>query len=144
MKRAVLEREAAVITRYLLGTESAPQWVERYCAANEVLFPEEPGSADRAALDLVRRHPWSLPFLEAAHAWIRPGSRLRRKVLVMLAILETTPELARRFEPRAGGPIVAMFRLAGHGLAGGLRILFGLLLSALFVRTRGDGSIDRD
>ena len=51
------------------------------------------------------RRSWSLPFLEAAAGFLAPRSILRRKTLLMTAILEATPDFVQDFLPRtSSGP----------------------------------------
>jgi hypothetical protein len=94
----VLADEARLMARYLLGVDLAPELVARYEQACTRLFSDAPD----AALLFVRRHGWALPWLDAASGLCRPSSALRRRVLVMVAILETTPRHASFFlaEPR--------------------------------------------
>jgi NADH dehydrogenase len=94
----VLADEARLMARYILGVDLAPELVARYEQACAKLFSDD----SDAALLFVRQHRWALPWLDAASGLCRPASALRRRVLVMVAILETTPKHASFFlaEPR--------------------------------------------
>ena len=121
----VLESEARLLSRYLIGREPGRELVGRYVRAEEHLG-EGPGGP---LVDFVRRHPWALGPLDAACALLRPDAALRGKVLRMAAVLEACPEHAGRFLPAAGSPLGALARLfavaavaAGH-LAVGVPLL---------------------
>jgi hypothetical protein len=126
--------ECGRLARYLLGVAPPEALVARYHAANALLFPEPPSAEDRAILDLAARRPWALPCLDAALALLRPDALLRRKIVLLLAILETAPELAERFEPESPGALRAFSRLAASGLSAALHAAAGALLLALFAR----------
>jgi hypothetical protein len=112
-----LTEEGALLARYLLGgDEPGPEPLERYARACEKLFsgPYEPG--DLAVLRLARHHRWTLPLLDAAAGVFEPHALLRKKLLLMLAILETMPAHLEHFTPRAW-PARARWRLlAGIGM----------------------------
>ncbi len=138
---AALAGECARIVRYLAGVAPSPRLLERYRAADGELFREPAGTRDRVLLDWVRRHAWSLPLLDAATALAAPDSRLRRKVLLTLALLETEPALADRFAPpELPLPFLAA-RLAWAGLRGALEAAAGLVLYFLLV---GGRRLDRE
>ena len=144
VRTGALEREARRIGRYLVGGDLPQELVERYQAANLALFPETPSETDGAILEFVRRHPWSLPPLESALGLIRPDALLRRKLVVMTAILETEPRFAGDFEALAPGRAGAVVRLMGLGLSSAAKVAAGILLYpfARLLGTRGPESPD--
>jgi len=123
-----LEAEARRFGRYLMGGDLPEALVERYREANLALFPDLPSPADAAVLEFVRRHPWSLPPLESALGLIRPGALLRRKLVVLLAILETEPRFADSFGALTPGRPGAVLRLLGLGLSSTVKLAGGFLL----------------
>ena len=131
-----LRTEAVLIGRHLLGTEPPEPLIERYRQASLTLFPGPPSSRDGAVLDFIARHPRSFPMLEAATSVMRPRGLLRGKVVVMMAVLETTPELAARFEPPTASLANLIWRLAGYGMKSAVKIVPGLFLYAFFVLAR--------
>lgn len=131
-----LSLECRRFSRYLIGADPPAALVARYGAASRVLFPDAATPGDRALLDFADAHPWSLAFLDAAAGLFRPESLLRKKMLLMLAILETTPEYAERFEPASPGTLGAVLRLGATGLVCVLEIALGALLLSVFVRPR--------
>jgi len=99
----LLRREASALARYVLGRDAAPALLERYVAAHEHLDVGAVRREDTTVLDFALAHPWSLASLDSATALLRPHALLHRKALLMTAILETTPEHADAFLPRAVG-----------------------------------------
>ena len=117
-----LRNEAILCGRYLVDREPSEDLIERYARANEVLFAG--GTAvDQEVLDFARRHPWSIAMLDASSGVIGGNSLLRKKLLLMTAIVETTPELVERTEPRS----VDLPRLALHVGAAGVRTVFNVV-----------------
>jgi hypothetical protein len=130
-RREALTAEARRIGRYFLGEDPPEDLVDRYREASLVLFPGTPDPADGGVLDFVHRHPWSLPLLESALGLLRPQALLRRKTVVMMAVLETDPRFADRFEAHCPGRAGAIVRLSGLGLSSAVKIVGGLLLYPL-------------
>src|SRR5207249_778165 len=87
------DSESRLFGRYLLDIEPSLELQQRYAAACRKLF------ADPAPPELrfVRRHPWALPLVDAAAGLRHPQSELRQRLLLMAAILETTPDYAEFF-----------------------------------------------
>jgi hypothetical protein len=133
---AVAEREARVLGRYLVGHEPPPELIARYVAAGETLFAASAAPADAATVDFACRHPWSLPFLDAAAGLARPAGLLRGKLLVMSAILEASPTYADEFLPRTPGRLALLAQLGIHGAAAVGQAVVGLLLLPIASRAR--------
>jgi hypothetical protein len=131
-----LDLEARRFAAYLIDRELPPALIERYRRANDQLLPDPPAAQDRALMALVRAHPALLPLLDGASGLIRPTCLLRKKLLIMLALLETTPEFADWFEPPARGGVRTIVALIGQGTLAALQVAGGLLIWPL-VLVRG-------
>jgi hypothetical protein len=131
-----LGSEGRLIGSYLTGVEPPDELVARYVDASLTLFPDDPCPSDRMVLEFVHRHPWSLPPLEAALGLLRPTSLLRKKIVVLMAILETEPGLAPRFDPLYPGPVGALWHLSYLGLRSAAKLVAGALVYT-FLRVRG-------
>ena len=121
--------EGRLLGRYILGAPPSEAAVLRYAEKTLRLFAGD--TTDFALLRYVARHPWTLPCLDAAAGLVEKDGALRRRLLVMLAILEATPEHAESFlPPEAGtpGPLVSSLRLAGWGAVCALQLAGGLIL----------------
>ena len=65
---AELRWEAIRLSRYLVDFEPSEALIERYLLANELLFRDPPTARDQAVLAFARKHPWSIPLLDAGTA----------------------------------------------------------------------------
>ena len=128
--------EARAFARYLVGRTPPAEIVERYRAADATLFATPPAAVDASLVAFVRRHPWSVWFLDPAVGLLRPGSLLRNKVLVMAAILETSPAFADEFLSRPVHPVVLALRVIGLGTLAVLRAGLGMVLYPAAARAR--------
>ena len=140
---AGLDGEAEQLAGYILGPRRAPceaaealEVTARYAAACRVLFTAGASSEDLAVLEFVKRRPWALPFLDAAAALTRSRSLLRKKLLLMLSILETMPGNADLFAPRPRPRWRVVGRLAVLGLVGLFKTALGLLIQPIASRSR--------
>jgi hypothetical protein len=126
-----LRTEASLLARYLSGRDPGAEIADRYARACRALFVEEHSARDAALMGFALRHPWSLPCLDAACGLVDPQSLLRRKLILMLALLETTPDHVDLFlaRPRPRASVIA--RLMVWGAASLLKAGAGLLLLPL-------------
>jgi hypothetical protein len=129
-----LDDEARLFARHLVRRAPDAALVARYGAACARLFPGVPDARDLALLAFVRAHPWSLGPLDAVLALLRPQSLLRARLLVMAAILETTPAHAADFLPRPVGMGRLAWRLPVLGLVAIAQVLVG---AAVYPIARG-------
>lgn len=88
--------EGASLGRYLLGREIDAASCDAYAAAARALGYGAGDAVTRFAL----RRPWSLAALDGALALRQPDAPLRKKLLVMAAVLETRPNYCDDFLPR--------------------------------------------
>lgn len=125
-----------MFARYLVGCDPTPEVVERYERASRKLFAPHLDEAEAALVGFVRRNPWSAPCLDAAAGILRPGGALRNRLLVMAAILETSPVHANDFLPRSAslGSLVA--QLAVHGIRAIAVLVVGLPVYYVATRSR--------
>ncbi len=121
-----LRWEAKVFGRYLIGREVAPHLVERYVQAHGALGALLGAGEESRAVAFARRRPRLLPFLDAAAALLDPRGLLRRKLLLMLAVLEASPEYAAEFLPRPQSRTLLVARLAGRGIAAAFKAAAGI------------------
>ncbi len=131
-----IRAEASAIAFYLVGEVPAAALVERYVAAHARLLPEVPERRDAKLIAFARRHPGSLVWLDAATGLLRRDSKLRKKVLVMAAILETTPRFAPRFLPRHASTPALLMALTGRGMLACLHVVLGIPLLFIAERSR--------
>jgi hypothetical protein len=102
-----LEEEAAALGRHLAGREIDDESVRRYAdAIRRGVAPMD--AREGRLLRRVVRRPWMLGFIDAGLAlWNRRGP-LRRRLVVMFAILESSPRYCDLFLPRPTSTRVAI------------------------------------
>jgi len=114
--------------RYLLGAVPPTEITERYAAAVGQLAA---GEAPDAVLAAALRCPVLLPLLDAACGLRRPGCVLRKRLLIMTAILETHPAYAERYMPRARGIVSLVAMLSWDGSVAVAKAVLGVPVLAL-------------
>ena len=88
--------EARAFGRYVVGCEIEQRARDLYVRASRELRYESHDRVTQFAL----AHPWSIGALDAALALTKSDAPLRKKLLLMAAILETQPEYCDAFLPR--------------------------------------------
>ena len=137
MASTALREEGVLLALYLLGGREPPlAALERYESACATLFNAPHPPEDPAVLGFLRRHPWSLPFLDAAAALFHPHALLRKKLLLMLAILETMPLSTAPggvdlFSPRPGPRVLVIAKLAFWGASSAFKASVGAIIFAV-------------
>jgi nucleoside-diphosphate-sugar epimerase len=127
---SALAREAARLGRYLVGRRPAPPLVARYARAVATLglaiAPDE-ARGWRLAIAV----PAALRFVDGGLALAKPEGTIRRRVHMMLAILEASPDHCDAFLPAAARPrdwlLVGLAALRA-GVAGAVGLVLVRLL----------------
>jgi hypothetical protein len=133
-----LAREAYLYSRYLIDREPPEEIVERYIKANRVLGIDSASPLDTDILDFSLKHPWSIPFLDAAAGFLKPDAILRKKIYTMAAVLEASPHFTGHFLPQTISPLKLFAQLIVNGLSAGLKIMFGIPIFLLIRRRSND------
>jgi hypothetical protein len=80
-------------------------------------------AVDRRLWKIVTSCPFTFRIIDGGLAIVRPTSSIRRKVYIMLALLETSPEYCEYFLPKGFGSLYAVNIV----LTGARALLVGLL-----------------
>ena len=123
-KERKLAAECVVFARYLIGYDCPAVIIRRYVVANALLLD----GADDGVVAFALRHPWALPYLDAACGLRLRDGVLRRKLVLLTAILEATTEFADVFLPEPVGRVGFLFWAFRHGVTAFLKGVLGLLL----------------
>lgn len=105
--------EARVLAKYLTGRAASPRVVLLYTEALEKM-PMEEDPRQQHTWQWCMRHPWALKYIDAGLAWPQRYHALRKRIYIMLAILETQALYSDCFMPRyrkRGYMTVILFRL---------------------------------
>ena len=135
-----LFNEARLFARYLLRATPSRQETRLYVQANRRLFAREETSP---ALRAARKTPALLGPLDAAVSFWAPDHLLRKKLLTMMAILETTPGRAHLFLSEDQGLLRLLATILWHKVAALLALTLGTVAlafiepPALFARFGG-------
>ncbi len=121
-----LRREAEIFSKYLVGEVAPERFLSRYEAAHEKISFSSATKLDRQILGLVTKVSLLLPFLDAACGVSMPGALIRRKLLLMAAILEASPRYAPYFLPESQSFPRLMLSLFRLGVFTGLKLIIGV------------------
>jgi len=119
-------QEAVQFSRYLISEDPTPEEVERYARACERFGLRE--SRSDPVLAACMRHPSWVGLLDGACALTEPQHPLRRKLAILTAILEASPEHVESFLPPSGGRLRCLLVLSTSAILAGFRATLGLPL----------------
>jgi hypothetical protein len=124
------EWECLVFTEYLLGCAPHPYVVRKYADAHQVSPVFSNGSGfDFFLVRAARTHGTITKFADAYARLFRPATLLRKKLVLLLAILETCSPSYRLIDSvDCGSRPVLLVRLCGKGIAALLSLIGGVLL----------------
>src|SRR5690606_40287699 len=119
-----LQQECRTFTRYLAGGEASPYIEGKYATAHGSVLDDEPAlPLDRAMVDYATRSPLRTRIADAYGRIFRPHGLLRRKLVYLLAVLESSREHHRSFT--CGGSSTVL------GAVGRISIAVAAFLAAL-------------
>lgn len=135
-----LDAECATFTKYLSGAAPDAAVLRHYrkaLAARGLL--DESDAFERLALRVARRGGFWLRCADAYCGLFARRSLLRRRLILLFAVLENSAGVHRRFAPKpTANTLDAISKLAGNGFAAAVWLAGGasvLLLPHLFLRT---------
>jgi hypothetical protein len=126
-----LERECTVFCRYLIGHEPNEYVKRKYRAAHATgsLRGVRACPVDSFLVKVASISPWSTKIIDAYTRIFRPFSLLRKKVVLLLAILEICVPTHAYVDSVDSAPIpLLFFRLVYRGLTFVLLVLVGFVL----------------
>jgi NADH dehydrogenase len=126
-----LAGECRTLTRHLIGSDPTAYVVSHYARAHQASGRLMPGDRfDRLLVRIAARHRLLARCADSYARVFAPASLLRRKLVLLLAILETAPETHRVIDaPPGGGAMLIAGRLIGQGVLW----LAGLLAAAVLL-----------
>ena len=123
-----LQREAVLIATYLLKHSPSESIIHRYMRGVQTRLPLTPEGIDKSIQSFILQHPWSLLYLDAVSAFLAPKNLLRSKILLMIAILETTTEYYDHFSPSPSSRIKVIGKILLITLSSFFQVLIGFVL----------------
>ena len=109
-----LVRECALLSMYLVGQPPGEYVTRKYVEAHRKLQPRLGGEAGSdPVLALARRGAFATGLVDAYTRVFRSDSIFRRKLILLVAILECAPSTAAAFEapPSPSSPVRVLVRL---------------------------------
>ena len=138
-----LDAECRVFCRYLASREPTDYLLATYRAAHVagVVEPEGGSSSfERGVVSLARSSSLFARAFDARARILAPGSLLRRKLVLVLSILEVSAETEADVDTPTHKSLVGLgLHLVGLGLAFGCLLIAGVLLSPLAFVVGGAG-----
>ena len=112
-----------MFSRYLAGVEATPYLVEAYTRGHRHLpaLKAEPDALDQLLLRFARGAPWRARLADAYARRARPTGILRQKLVLQLAVLESSPPAHAWINSADVGPVTIV--LARTAWAVGLSVL---------------------
>ena len=126
---AGLARECRIFTAYLTGREPTAYVQEKYECGHQSLPGGRPDRFDASLTKFARRGCLAVAVGDAYAQFFRPTSVLRQKLVLLLAILENSPEFhAFLNSADDAGRLPVVFRLGLRGVAFLLTLLIGVVV----------------
>lgn len=129
------EQECLKFTRYLTGLEADRGIVRHYIKANQkrqLTDEQQLNTTDRATLCLARRGSFFTRSADAYCALFHPGGALRRKLVLLMAILENSRTTYTQFDiVPSKHPLQTFLNLAFQGISFALALATGTALTLL-------------
>lgn len=129
-ERAAVDRECVTFTRHLIGLTPDASVRGAYAAAIGAVpaLAPTPGF-DQAMLGIARRGVLAARCSDAYAALFARRSALRKRLVMLLAILETrAPSSARIDQAVGGGPATAAARMAVRGVSAVVALALGIAI----------------
>lgn len=127
-----LRSELAVFGRYLVGRDPgayALSWYTTWHRGGGASEVAHAARIDRALVAFARVHPLLTRVADAYGVRFRRAGLLRRKLVLVLALIECSPGNWRTVEePGGGGRVGATFRIALRGLTESLALIAGAIV----------------
>ena len=92
-------QEADILSRYLIGQSASQKEKQLYSDALTKLRVALSASEEKL-WTFMMQHRWAIPLVDAALAAENSSSSVRRRIFIMLAILEASPRYCNYFLPQ--------------------------------------------
>ena len=142
MDGGTLDRECRVFCRYLIGQEPNEYVKQKYRAAHQTnSVPADAGNqADVFLVKVAAIGSWSAKIIDAYTRVFRPFSTVRKKLVVLLAILESCSPTHAYLDSVDSNSVPLLFvRFIRRGVTFALVLLVGILFivpAELILRSR--------
>lgn len=126
---ALLAREFAAFAAYLGAGGDVRRGAERYARSHASLPVSDATRLDHWLVAIARTGPLSASLADAYARVARPYGLLRRKIVLALAVLESSPSSHAKFDTAlVSGPAFAWLALSALGMRWALRTILAVVL----------------
>ena len=127
---AELDRECRIFATYLVGQKPSDYVIDSYCNAHRCgTLTAATTFFERALVAVANRHRYLARIADAYARFFAPRSVLRDKLVLLLALLETSAPSYRWIDDvPASTRVGTLAILVGHGTVGAACVLLGLIL----------------
>jgi hypothetical protein len=141
---APLVQEARTFTRLLAGVPASDYVIRQYIKAHSVRpdLGRASGFERRLVADAAAGPVWAR-LADGYARRMSPRGVLRKKLVLLLAILETSPQVHRVIDSQSAGLSTAILQLFFAGSAGAVTAVGGLLVFGVLRLVRGDAEAPR-
>lgn len=125
----LVHKEAEVFCRYISGKKATDQSITLYSIAitkRPLLFDAK----DERILRFILSKPFFIGFVDGAMAFFKKESAVRKRIFIMLAILETLPEYSNAYLSQKHS-LWYLFVVAGRGFRAVYRLIIGFFILKL-------------
>lgn len=129
MQNILIKNEADIFCKYLTGKKASADVVLLYGDALKKR-PLTLDNKDKKILAFIESFPFFIGFIDGAMAFFKKNSAVRKRLFIMLAILETLPEYADFFLSKKHS-FFYLFVVVCYGVRAVYRLIFGTLLLKL-------------
>jgi hypothetical protein len=126
--RIAVERECRIFTRHLTGRSPTPYVISKYCEAQSLLAAPCEGCIDSWLIPFARLHRLTAGIADSYARFFAPRGELRRKLVLLLAILESAPPFFSDIDrPVPGSRPVQVLGIAGRFAAFACGLTIGVI-----------------
>jgi hypothetical protein len=125
----MMQREAKLFAQYLGAKVDDKVLLTKYTDAIEILKFSLSKKEENILLHLLKM-PFLLPYIDGAWGFLRPKNGIRKRILVMNALIETQTQYVHFFLNQENIPF-PIIKLIVRGLVAVLKGIIGILLMIL-------------
>jgi hypothetical protein len=125
----MLERECRIFTRYIAGRDPTAYVIKKYSDAHAACETFAGDRFDDCLIGVARLHPACTLIADAYARLLAPHSAFRKKLILLLAILEVSPPFFRELDRPAKESIAPQAMKIGLRIVALIpAVIFGVLL----------------
>ncbi|HUQ67088.1 MAG TPA: hypothetical protein VM101_13085 [Flavitalea sp.] len=125
--KTITEEECVAMVKYLTGIEPDHKLIDVYQYASKKI-PVALSVTDEKLWKACVKHTWLIPYIDAYLGFSQPTHPIRKKLFMVLALLETQPEYHQFFLTSGTSRLKAFFIVAAVSVSSVIKIIIGRIL----------------